>query len=772
MNKIVTAIIVGISLIICSVSNTLGTLANNNYFAIKGGVSLGSYESGVNWVIIKELRSPPKDDDRFSLKKAKSFSGASAGAINALISVIEYLREDDNNTDDNGMDLLQNLFRTTWDVGIEKLLQFNSVDGRKNTHDGLFSRMPIEKKIEAIKILLGESKEFYKNYSDSKPITKLSFRSGETVYLTFSVARFIAEEQKLVKTQSTIKQHRFVLLLEVSGENGKLIFKNAYLDTDSKGFSPKNDYSFFIHLPETNGKVSFDDVANVAIASGAFPIAFSPQMLRYCHYGKDCAESDNIESAYFCDGGLFDNSPIGVSKDLQRFTTTKNSIIYISPAILRSEKCKFEGKLPDSLGLIDYATYLHSAFNVGTSQLYFRSLKDMEIMYNQKDGNNSFSYTTNTRFFPLAGNYHAHFSAFYSSDFRLHDYLVGVYDGIINYGINYDPKVEQDVEELRDRFKEWLKPVHLLIDGKQKNDEKLKLAYAYEFLMYLFDQEFNHKIETTCQKIKKQFSPNPMIVISCALQKCEQDKCKKKSEYTFEDVIKELKTYFENAIFAQDTTEIISDYALWKKKKIKPLLDRLVCIEKTSSQTCDNCDHEEWRDGLKTGIIIVKPFLESALEHQDTNIWPLSTKIENIPYSLQFGFDVRESATLFSLKPIRLKVVERLTFDGSTTFHYLSSDRANDHYFSIAGGLTYHTKFFIVPTVELGYEFSFPGKEYDKNLNSIYGYIGVIGELFRIGGSYRLDNVDEVQVSENPRSQFQLMLLIDITKIWPALRPW
>ncbi len=59
----------------------------NFSLVISGGVSLGAYEAGYNWAIIKML-SQIKTNKRLREPSLRSVTGASAGSINALLSVM------------------------------------------------------------------------------------------------------------------------------------------------------------------------------------------------------------------------------------------------------------------------------------------------------------------------------------------------------------------------------------------------------------------------------------------------------------------------------------------------------------------------------------------------------------------------------------------------------------------------------------------------------------------------------------------------------------
>lgn len=753
---------------------------NHNYYAIKGGVSLGSYESGVNWVVIDNLKNTIKNfENKGKSERAFSFSGASAGALNALISVIEYLRIEGTPKDTPNY-ILNNILKNAWNIDIEQLLPKENNIETKNNEDGLFLIAPIKAKIEEIRKVV------------ESPLSK--FKNNELVYLTFSVTKFIADNLKLDETGTTIKQQRYIVFLEVSGEEDKLVFRNVRIDNCKEGIT-KDICPILIKLPENNGKVSFSDVANAALTSGSFPVAFSPRKLKYCNMtSKSCDEKEDVENIkedLFCDGGLFDNSPVGIAATIKQLFISNNegsehTIIYISPDSIRSDRIIQRDKKvspPELVGLLDYSKYLQKAFDVSTSQLYFSALQDI--------GNKKIDYKSSSRAFPLTGDYHAHFSAFYSADFMLHDYLVGVYDGIIfilKDEVKKDSKLDgfthKEIDDLEKMF-------DTSIDLLNGNDSNINDRRAYEFLNYLFDKEFRKSTS-----FRDSYKENGMIVISEALQKCTAEK-NKYSECTFDEFIRNLREFkngiFKEIAFDKSTTKLVGDYPIWKKEHIEPLLTRLVNNEilsvenienkrldnneMLSAENIKNQDDYDLRNGIKTGLIVLKPFVESALEHQDTNIWPLSSRVGAFPYSLQIGFDVRESATLFSLKPVRINLgnnLEKLignplTFDFFSTFHYLSSDRANDHYFSFGGGTTIHFNSFVFPTFEFGYEYSLPGQSYTDSLQSLYVYLGVLGELFRIGCANRLQDVDTIEVHEHPRSQIQLMLLIDLTKIAPAL---
>ena len=77
---------------------------------ISGGVSLGAYESGYNWALVKMLNKISEENELVETD-LRSIVGASAGAINSTLSAIYWCQKDSiplkNTVDDN-------LFYDTW----------------------------------------------------------------------------------------------------------------------------------------------------------------------------------------------------------------------------------------------------------------------------------------------------------------------------------------------------------------------------------------------------------------------------------------------------------------------------------------------------------------------------------------------------------------------------------------------------------------------------------------------------------------------------------
>ena len=128
--------------------------------AISGGISLGAYEAGLNWTLVRAMKLARRQelDDLVGtchLPRLASVAGASAGSINAVLTAMHWALDEkaagaldpDSVLDkaavanlDDTVD--RNLFRWVWlTVGIENLLPLRYVNYEDD--DGLLSRRRI-----------------------------------------------------------------------------------------------------------------------------------------------------------------------------------------------------------------------------------------------------------------------------------------------------------------------------------------------------------------------------------------------------------------------------------------------------------------------------------------------------------------------------------------------------------------------------------------------------------------------------------------------------
>jgi len=364
-------------------TNTTDRKEVNFSMVISGGVSLGAYEAGYNWAIIKMLSTIKNQKDLIE-PKLKSVAGASAGSINALLSAMYWCQKETvplhNSIDDN-------LFYETWvNLGIEDLLIRGSDPKNKNS---LFSRRGLEKKAEKILAHL------------EKPI----YRKGCKVPLGVSVTKVQPIIEKIHGIK--VKNQNFSVPLSFKESHGKAIVENK---------SMPNNGDFYLSIPKIDQEK--EKLIHLLFASGAFPGAFQQVKLDYAYKKQK-------RSGYFIDGGLYDNVPLDLAIALDENAST---FFFMDPSNMRKEHISTsekeqEEKMP--LGFIETNLLpVFSSFDI------MQSMKLYEAINHNFRGDSQKQLVLSSRFHPITGKFLGHFGAFLDQNFRNYDYHVGIYDAI------------------------------------------------------------------------------------------------------------------------------------------------------------------------------------------------------------------------------------------------------------------------------------------------------------------------------------------------------
>jgi len=354
----------------------------NASLVISGGVSLGAYEAGYNWALIKALTQLKKSNPLVE-PNLSSVAGASAGSINALLSAMYWCQKDSiplkTHVDDN-------LFYETWvKLGVEDLVVKDKDPENKSA---LFTQKGLEKKGDKIREHLRQS----------------IFKKNCEVPLGVAVTKV----NPIVETVSgiDIKNQNFSVPLTFREKNGQGIVENRVLPPSS---------NFYISIPgiEKDRK----KIINLLLASGAFPAAFEQVKLDYRYKGKD-------HSHYFVDGGLYDNVPLDLAIALD---SNASRYFFMDPSKVRKEAKKVNKEeeekrpigfiTPNLMPIFSSFDIMQSMKLYGAINKNFRSTTDKTLILS-------------SRYHPIAGKYLGHFAAFLDENFRMYDYHVGVYDAI------------------------------------------------------------------------------------------------------------------------------------------------------------------------------------------------------------------------------------------------------------------------------------------------------------------------------------------------------
>jgi predicted acylesterase/phospholipase RssA len=394
---------------------------------ISGGVSLGAYQSGYNWAVIKML-SQMKRLSPVLNPTLRSISGASAGSINALLASIYWCQKPTINLK-NSVD--DNLFFDTWvNLGIEDL----TIEGHNpNNKSTLFTRDKLREK--AKNLMAHMNKNIYKK--------------GCEVPIGFSVTKAtpIIEEFQGIK----IRNQHFSVPFTLKESNGRLRIANREMP-------PSTD--FFISIPDI--EKDYTKVTDVLFASSAFPGAFQQVKLDYIYKGKR-------RSNYFIDGGAYDNIPLQLATELN---PESKLFIFMDPSNMRGEKPmsqKEENEEPPIGFLTSSASPLSSAVEI------FQQMKLYQAINTYFKNDSSMKLILSSRYHPLTAGFLDHFGAFMDRNFRLYDYNIGVYDAIYHFAISLQKQglhLDKSVVEIMNILVKYLE-----ID---KNKEALT---AYKFFL-------------------------------------------------------------------------------------------------------------------------------------------------------------------------------------------------------------------------------------------------------------------------------------------------
>ncbi len=294
---------------------------------VSGGVSLGTYESGLTWTLVRlgKANLVAEELGHQRVPTLLAVTGASAGSVNGFLSGALWCGAADDKVN---LSVDQNLLREAWvSVGLDGLLP-------ENTHtyvadDGLLASaalMPVVNRMRERIFSPGG----------------MRFEPGCRLPVGFTVTRVTPEKLDVSGLSIPVQRAVFPLLFEVD-EDGKVHLHRQTLNGRSSTDS-------LLRLADSSdGAQTFtssDSLLQALLASAAFPLAFGPRPL--CECAVRCEEGsevtlnscpgpdaqhplDNLTCSaytnaagglemslcrsYFVDGGVFDNAPVGLAID-------------------------------------------------------------------------------------------------------------------------------------------------------------------------------------------------------------------------------------------------------------------------------------------------------------------------------------------------------------------------------------------------------------------------------------------------------------------------
>ncbi|MEM1437753.1 MAG: patatin-like phospholipase family protein [Pseudomonadota bacterium] len=300
---------------------------------IRGGASLGAYEAGVNWALLRLLKDLRDDPQATIEPELYAAAGASAGAVNGFLAGLIWCTE--RPAGGTGPDTLDdNLFRNTWRyIDINELLKHAPLDQQLDEDQAGFSRAAMRQVEEDVRDAIGARR----------------FSPGCEVGFGVSLTR----DKPVLFTNAgvDISQQRLLLPMRLRGLATGALDIRHFEDLKRPNFeNPSPDdlrerafRSSVIYIDDgasdeiERGPISLAAVFDAVKASSAFPVAFSPMKLSYCLFQNErqravspgrgiyqseadprgrCPDGYRRLSSRFVDGGVFDNDPVQLVREL------------------------------------------------------------------------------------------------------------------------------------------------------------------------------------------------------------------------------------------------------------------------------------------------------------------------------------------------------------------------------------------------------------------------------------------------------------------------
>jgi predicted acylesterase/phospholipase RssA len=377
---------------------------------VSGGVSLGAYEAGYLYYTSRFIK---ENKLRLSLKLV---TGASAGAINSLLSVLSACSTHRDGTPS------ESLFWRTWmAVGFRELL--GTPANRRAS--AAFTTEALERSAIGV---------------ESAWMNGIDQRCD----VVLGVATTLLKPKQLRLTAGIHAEHQeepFVLRIQGRGPGRPPILSNY---VDARDTMPHA----LLYLPEDD-QARFRALKSLLLASAAFPAAFPPVRLKFCrtdpHKPEAACTEASAKEEYFIDGGVFDNEPLrlaariaarGLKQDGSgfRWSDSPDLAPHPLPSALRFKAIDVDAKAypaessrpagevrEDEEPIVPYFLKFVSRFvaSARSQQLY-------SVLEENPSLENTIQSSVNN--FPLASEPGLAFAGFFDRGFRESDFYMGMYD--------------------------------------------------------------------------------------------------------------------------------------------------------------------------------------------------------------------------------------------------------------------------------------------------------------------------------------------------------
>lgn len=434
------AVVIAVAVVFpVSAAEEAGEPEDRFVLTISGGISLGAYDAGRNWVIMRDLHAH-RSNRSDANEVLAAVTGASAGAINAFISALDWCAAE--GTYDGS--LSGNPYRDLWtNVTFDKLLPssnglrvdaapYISADDRLNHPDGLLARNHANKEI---------IERLYQWYAHGK------FRPGCNIPFGVVVTKVVPEREKLFGGHDFTYplQTFYVPFRLVVDERGHAQLNQDHSRMDREivfeGGGRKSTHRFdgkILTLPRQDELV-FEQILAMLYASSAFPLAFGRVFAEHCaendqgSKSADCKEGAT-QTSEFVDGGILDNVPVGFGLALAGNPEKGLKFYYVDSDVLepgtRVSGVASSAEPPRRFDLLSQLSFADGLVGTARAAGRVRPILELCPKHDENDNDCSGRAIVATRSGPITGEMVGAFGAFFDRRFLTYDYALGVADAL------------------------------------------------------------------------------------------------------------------------------------------------------------------------------------------------------------------------------------------------------------------------------------------------------------------------------------------------------
>jgi predicted acylesterase/phospholipase RssA len=388
---------------------------------LSGGVSLGSYEAGVNWGLVEVFKQSASD----SLRKAwnlpwyqlRTAAGASAGNINAFLAAIQWCSTTEPVPPEASL-----LWKVWVRTGFDQLFPLERYNQRDTT-SALFSRRYFHR------VLFDTIAAALQHLPPSGP------PGGCAIPIGVTITR-VAPDTIPISSGIRALTQRYAAAVALARRGDSLVFL-----APTAALRDSGKLGAMVLLPDCGNVVKVGHVFPLIEASSAFPGAFAPVSLQYQDQPHGDCDGQPHDSALFSDGGLFDNNPIDLAVGLYNGSVWRHPdradstaiMIFIDPDAARGRlaevaRARADSNPPPATGGIAALLDLFAGAVPSARQYEAQSFARLLARAPHVFARNNIKITN--RRFVLVGEQLGNFAAFLGKPFREYDFYVGVYDAL------------------------------------------------------------------------------------------------------------------------------------------------------------------------------------------------------------------------------------------------------------------------------------------------------------------------------------------------------